>query len=425
LLLRTILYTLFITTSALFLLTGCKSTPTHLTAEQWIADIDFFSQQLPKVHSNLFFRLSQDEFKRQIMRVKSGIDSLSDKEILFNLMRIIASVGDAHCGIDFYSRKFNLLPLHSYMCEDGLVILGAAEQYKRLIGTKIVSINNIDIGEIQHRLAPFIPHENEFWLKEKIPEYIVNADLLKFIHVTEATDQLTIGYVDNAIPHEIEVATTISHHMSCIKMMYYFDCFNLELPMAWRPGNKAYWFHYFENEQTVYFQYNQCIDKPTESFQYFTEKMFNFISRHAVSALVIDVRFNSGGNSNLFTYSFSPKLGTYLQQHDLDLFVIMGRKTFSSGFWVVTEMKQEYGALLIGEPSGNQPDHYGDQRCFTLANSRLVVDYSIRYWHLWDTSSEILNPDIRVQIYSTDILNGRDRCLEKAMELIKSELLSK
>ena len=406
----------------IFNIIGCTHSKIDLTSEDWIKDLDYMSQQLPKLHKNLYFQLSENTFNQKINVLKTQLDSLSDKEILFHLMKIVSSIGDAHTNIDYNKWKFNLLPLYTYVCEDGLLILGTDEQYKFLIGKQLLKINDFNICEIQNKIKSLIPHENEYWLKEKIPEYIINADILKFINIIDSTDSIKLSYLDNDTTNHVELTPIISNHVSAIRFVYYFNYLNLELPIAWRFGNKNYWFEYFDEENAIYFQYNQCINMRSESFSQFSDRLFKTIDQKQVENLIVDVRFNTGGNSDLFSNYFSPKLNSYIAKNELNIYTIIGRRTFSSGLWVASELSKNCNSILIGEPTGNKPNHYGDNRKFKLPKSQLIINYSTRYWKMSETEEDALYPDNFIKIKSKDILVGRDLFLENTLKLLNNKL---
>jgi hypothetical protein len=389
-----------------------------MDAAKWIQDLNFLEKKLPESHIRLFHDLKQNEFYGRLEDLKSQVELLSDEAILFYLMNLITSVNDAHTTICYYDWTFNLIPIQTFLCDDGLVILGAHERVKHLIGKTVLAINEFKVQEIIGDLSAFIPHENESWLKEKIPEYIVNADLLKFIGRAVSEDSVIISYLDQGIEKNEKLFTVRSNYIANIRMAWYFDKPGFELPAAWRFRQKKYWYQYYNKEKAGYFQYNQCLETPFESFSIFSDRFFQFLSQHELRALIFDVRFNQGGDSDLFSNYFSPKLESFVNSHQLKLVTITGRRTFSSGLWVAIEMKKKYNCLLIGEPPGNKPDHYGDQGQFVLPHSKLRINYSKRYWELTGDHKDSLVPDIYMPVLSSDILAGRDRFLEQAFQSI-------
>jgi len=46
----------------------------------------------------------------------------------------------------------------------------------------------------------------------------------------------------------------------------------------------------------------------------------------------------------------------------------------------VMDFPHDLHAILVGEPTGNKPNHYGQQQNFELPNSRLMVHYSTKHF---------------------------------------------
>lgn len=50
--------------------------------DKWIADIKFIEKELPNRHKNLFFKLDEKDFYRQINYLKNNLERLQDDEII-------------------------------------------------------------------------------------------------------------------------------------------------------------------------------------------------------------------------------------------------------------------------------------------------------------------------------------------------------
>lgn len=99
------------------------------------------------------------------------------------------------------------------------------------------------------------------------------------------------------------------------------------------------------------------------------------------------------------------------------LFVIIGRGTYSSALQNAITLKQDTHAILVGEPTGGKPNHYGEVRYFNLPNAGLLVQYSTRYWLNYPGSDPLtLEPDIPAISTMSDLLAGRDPALEAVMQ---------
>jgi hypothetical protein len=79
-------------------------------------------------------------------------------------------------------------------------------------------------------------------------------------------------------------------------------------------------------------------------------------------------------------------------------------------------MRRELNAALIGEPTGEKPNGYGEVRTLRLPNSGLRIQYSTEYFHLLkDSDPDALYPDIRTPDTLDDALAGRDAALDAAL----------
>jgi hypothetical protein len=107
-------------------------------------------------------------FRRDISGLESEIPRLSDPEIVLRLMKIVASANVAHnvvqtpLAFGFFPR----LPLTFAWYSDGLAITGASEEYAAAIGTRVVKLGSKAPEQLTAELAPYIPHENDIWLRE-------------------------------------------------------------------------------------------------------------------------------------------------------------------------------------------------------------------------------------------------------------------
>jgi C-terminal processing protease CtpA/Prc len=135
------------------------------------------------------------------------------------------------------------------------------------------------------------------------------------------------------------------------------------------------------------------------------------IDAHAVDRVVLDIRTNSGGNSSVIApLTAGLKARPTLRSR---IFVLIGPETFSSGQLAAWEFRRQLGATLVGEPSGEALNSYGEVKVFTLPHSQLRVQYSTKYFRLG--KDDLLDPQIRVAATLEDVLAGRDPVLDAAL----------
>lgn len=74
------------------------------------------------------------------------------------------------------------------------------------------------------------------------------------------------------------------------------------------------------------------------------------------------------------------------------------------------------GAVLLGEPSGENLNSFGEVKTFTLPNSGIEVQYSTRFFTLAPSGDGgPLQPDVPITPTFQDVAAGKDPVLERAL----------
>jgi C-terminal processing protease CtpA/Prc len=153
-------------------------------------------------------------------------------------------------------------------------------------------------------------------------------------------------------------------------------------------------------------------DKP---FPVFIKEVFACADQNPVERFIIDIRNNGGGNSSIFTPMLQELKRREALNHKDRLFVIIGRRTFSSAVLNAIQLRNQTQAVFVGEPSGGRPNHFGEVRMFMLKHSRLPVTYSTNYFTTSQEDTDSFYPDIPVELSIQDFLNHHDPVIEKIL----------
>jgi hypothetical protein len=152
------------------------------------------------------------------------------------------------------------------------------------------------------------------------------------------------------------------------------------LPLYLRAPMRNYWFEWQARSRVMYVQYNRSQDEPGSPFgataAAFGARLLDAITRRAPRTLVVDLRFNTGGNLQLADSLFRAIAALPLSQQRGRLFVITGRATFSAGVTHVAMLRQLTRAVLVGEPPGEGLDFWAEGGNYVLPNSRLSMHYA-------------------------------------------------
>ena len=130
----------------------------------------------------------------------------------------------------------------------------------------------------------------------------------------------------------------------------------------------------------VYFQFNTVFDHPAETLAAFCDRLFGFIEDHNAGRLVIDMRWNDGGNTALAQHLIHHLITSKRLRRRGALFVIIGRMTFSAAQNTVTAIESETSAIFVGEPTGSRPNFIGERIDFELPYSKVRANAADLYW---------------------------------------------
>ncbi|MBN1273295.1 MAG: peptidase S41 [Candidatus Aminicenantes bacterium] len=380
--------------------------------QKWQEDIDEMASELPKRHKNLFFQLTKSTFKQEIQNLKKDLPDLSDEEIIWRLSCIVASAGDSHTSLRYQTKI--AFPFTLYWFQKGIYAINTVPEYKHILNRRLVKINNKPIEKVVETLKKGISHENEAQIKSSAPYFIAMAEYLYGAHVIEEKDKANFTF-------EMEKGKPFDVHMEAISLKtkpeWIVSNENEEnLPLYRQNRDKPYSFTYLKNEKTIYVLYNSCRMMKGKLFKDFVMEVFEQVDNNPVEQFVVDLRNNGGGNSMIF-YPMLKELKERekLNQKD-NLFVIVGRRTFSSAILNALQMKNQTNATLIGEPTGGKPNHFGEIKYFQLSNSRLHISYSTKYFSFSQQDTDSIYPDITVEISIEDYLSKKDPVLEKILK---------
>ena len=197
-----------------------------------------------------------------------------------------------------------------------------------------------------------------------------------------------------------------------------------KLPLGWQDQKSYFWDQYFPEDRLYYIQYNKCWSREAEEeygtgasalfmplFKEFEKQVFQTIKKQKIDKLVFDMRFNGGGDSNQGT-KFIKKLGKTRFNGEGEIFVIVGRQTFSAAIINTVDLMNNCDARTVGEGTGGKPNHYGKVKRFVLPESKLVVNYSTKYFTLLDKDVRSIIPEIQAPISFRQFMDGTDPALE-------------
>lgn len=394
---------------------------------QWREDLRYLAERMPKVHKNLFHKMTREEFNEAVESLNRRIPLLNRNQIIVELARIVAMVGDGHTRMGLVPNRlridpkigFRQYPLKLYLFKDGLFVYAAGEEYKNAVGARVVQIGDEPVDEAFKRVGEIAFRDNEMTVKDRVPYLLTVPEILGALGLI--SDMEKAPFTVEKDGEQITITLKPVAKAADIKMIDARDFAQKPAPLWLKDVRNNYWFEYLADSRTIYVQYNVVADKPDESFAAFCKRVFAFAEAHPVDKFIIDLRNNEGGNSNLNW----PLIYGLIRSDKLNqpgkLFTIIGRRTFSAGVNCADFLERHTNTVFVGEPTGSSPNQYGDTGAVILPNSGIAVEVSTLFHQeagARDTRPW-LAPQAAVELTSEDYRTNNDPALKLILSHIQ------
>lgn len=375
-----------------------------LTAEQWRQDLDFFANEITTKHRDAFHFISEADFNQAVSDLRQRIPSMKDYEVVAGMQHLAALIGDGHTFLDT-SGLYGRFPLEGFWFGDDFRVIRTAPEYREALGAKIVSIGSVSIGEARKRIQQFVPQaENQWYVLNSSAQQLMSVEPLAAVGVLAGLGAAEFTFEDDAgrgfklrirpVPAGASESTKVASE---------------PVPLPFQHQEEALWFTYLADSKTVYVNFRSYRDLETQS-----ARLWEYIGKHQVERLIIDMRWNQGGNFAkgrehlIYKLIFMPALNR--AGH---LFVITGRGSFSAGMTNITDLRRETEAFLVGEPTGARPNGYQENHLFTLPLSKLRFSCSmLKYRFQPDSETDAVFPDQRIDPNWSLFKAGQDAALQ-------------
>jgi tetratricopeptide (TPR) repeat protein len=357
--------------------------------EGWRSDLSLLQKELERKSYPQFVKLSKGELESEVARLSREIPNLSDVQVSIQFMKLAAKIGVGHTeALPLSNPEFaQKLPLKFFLFKEGLYIVAADPKYQDLLGAQVLNFGDATAKQAMTAIDSVVFKDNANWVNAIGPYLLRYTTLLKGLNLVSDSSHVPLTIRDsegrtrtvtvNADASYPEIWNIYPYPKSWVGFPRGEDG---PLPLYTRHMDALYWFEYLPEHRTVYFQYNRVLSDPEEPFDKFVERLFTFIEQHEVEKLVIDLRWNNGGN----TYLLPPLIHALVSSSKINreggLFVIIGRRTFSAAQNAASYIQRDTRAIFVGEPTGGKPNSLGDETYVTLPHSKILASVADVYW---------------------------------------------
>ncbi len=407
-----------------------------ISSKEWVNDVNYLQNIIHKEYLFLFKKISKEQFDNQIASFKDKIPSLKEHEIKVGIAELIALFGYGHTVSWLTSWRYNddvgfhQLPLNFYAFKDGIYIQGTHEDYKDILGAKVLKVGNLSVEDALETIRPVVSAENDQFFKAHGINYLGVPEVLHAKKVSNSLKSVWLEVEKNGkrIKREIIPIPSLRFPGKYNLVQNGNDWLearkNDERPLWIKNLDKYYYYEYLPDSKTVYVRQSRVQDDPNQkNIENFYSEVFSFIEKNDVERMILDLRQNSGGNNYKNKPVILGLIKSKINQKG-KLYVVLGRRTFSACQNLVNEIENYTNAIFVGEPTAENVNFFGDVNILTLPNSKFKVRLSHAWWQDKDPRDkrQWTKPSIPVELSFKDYYNNYDPTINTIITASKTEI---
>jgi tetratricopeptide (TPR) repeat protein len=389
----------------------------------WAYDLKFFYDEVKRVNPEYRDKPFPEEFERRYEQLRRDIGKLCDEQIYVGMERALAVLRQGHLSLwaDNTARVPNRwLPLRFYAFPDGVFIIDAADAYKNLVGSKVVTIGNIPAEEVLRRIAEVNSVDGDMehvWAASRLAE----AYLLRGTGAAgpDASAELRIEPRQGRgrtvrVPFLAEELKGRQDKLLAPP--------NVTAPLFLANVEKTFWHQALPEHRALYVQVNNLLDAPESSGETLSDyggRLWTVLSAYRPTSLILDLRHNNGGTTQLYP-NLLRSIVAFSRVPGNQLYVLIGRRTYSAAGNFVTDLERLADPVFVGEATSECCNLFGDPASVLLPYSRIQGEFTAVKWNLstpGDGRREI-HPELPVQLSAEHYFAGKDPALDAIFTLL-------
>jgi len=388
----------------------------------WQEDLRFMAVELPKRHANLYHTVTRAQFEQEVAALEERIPMLAGHQIIVELARIVALIGDGHSSIDLLddlTLDFRRYPLRLYQYSDGLFVQAASAGCADAAGSRVIAIGDIPVEQAYTAVRRLVSRENELRVIHKLPDLLVIPEVLHALNLITDMEHVD-WHIEGRDGERRTIRISPVRRGEALLWTDASDSTLGPIPLWRRDPQNKFWFEHLSYAQAIYVQFNSVRDKPDETIATFFKRVFDSVDAHRPERFILDIRLNGGGNGTLN----QPIVHGLIKRDWLNqrgkLFTIIGRATFSAAMMLAIDLERHTRTLFVGEPTGTSPNMYGETGTITLPNSRLTIYVSELHWVYSDPRDRRpwIAPNICAELSSKDYSAKRDPAIDAILDYV-------
>jgi len=381
----------------------------------WNHDLDFYIEAVKRDHYVYRSRELPASFNALASDLRKNISVYSDQRMLMEFERLAAQLGDGHTYILPWAAErvaSQSLPVRFYLFSDGLFIIDAVEPYKNLIGSRVDFLGAVSAKDAMTRIGGYVSRDNEVGILWIGPVFLMLRGAWEALGVQGADAELKITD-KSGTSRSVKLPFGPVPRMRGLPKLFASTISSNPAPLYLTRVQSNYWITSIPaSVKTLYVQFNQVWDDPTESLTAFSKRFSDSLRNIKPVHLIVDVRHNNGGNAMLL----DPLLAAMKAFRDIPgtrITIVTGRNTFSACQIFISRADALVHPVFAGERSSSKPNFVGEEYEVVLPYSGARGSISNRYHEsIAGDNRQWIEPSLPVSLTSVDYFANRDPVLE-------------
>jgi len=400
-------------------------------ADGWRQDLGLVLRKFP-AYDRSFPPEALQEFRRRVVSLRESAPERTDAQLTVELAQAVALGGNAHTRLYLLRNRSNLrrLPIRVWWFSHGVHVVRATEPVRATVGRRVLSLGG-HTPEALRAATSTLFAGNDSWKAYKTPYFMTSPEVLAGLGLIPDAESVILRYEGpGGEPRTLELKPLpLERHDRRTEAWWDLSPEHVEdgwtvpslasTPLSLRRPAEPYWAEE-TGDGLLYLSYSRTREGEGPKLE---EIVTSADPDHEVRALVIDLRWNTGGNNSL-ARPFLEWVEASRFNAPGRLYVIVGRATFSAGLYCAAWLTQHTAATFVGEPVGDELDYWSEGGNILLPGSGLTLHfangfhgYSKRRYpdrepFFEDLDVDAVAPSIWTKTSVEDWLQGRDTALE-------------
>jgi hypothetical protein len=277
--------------------TEIEASREYIEGNTYQRDMLLYADMLGDTHPYYADTKHRTTLDKQVRKMYRECGKISDvAEFKLYLAKVAATLHDGHTAIYYWNSLDSIFPVRFNFTTDNRVIVDLCqEEYRDILGKEVATLNGKPLKQVLKQAREIVSADNDVNFINLVTEYLLLTDF--WSHLGMSSEEIHIAFTDG---NDITIPAINKRDLKIAQLQQ--DIAN----RVTTPRRVLFDYTIFEDDSICYLQFNQFADRITHPnnpqlprFDEFCSEMMAEIEAKGIKTLVVDLQYNSGGNSSL------------------------------------------------------------------------------------------------------------------------------